>query len=111
MRAGDAKTMFQVIVGPRQVWEVITRKQTRREVLGDLHKVIDSRSESAQARLLFLHVCDEGHIGFSDLRTRLLLVVGQNVSGLIHQRIGVLEGRPERCGALQGAGENILEVL
>jgi hypothetical protein len=86
-------------------------KQSRCKVLGDLHEMINSCTEGAQARFLFLHVRKVSQVGFSDLRTRLLLVIGQNVSGLIHQPIGAFERRPQRRRARERPGEELLQVL
>ena|SRR5437879_4187287 len=73
--------------------------------------MIDSRTECAQARFLFLHVRKVCQIALSDLGARLLLVIGQNVRGLIHQRIGILDGRPECLRALQRSAQYLLQVL
>ena len=86
-------------------------KQSRSKVLGDLHEMINRCTEGAQARFLFLHVRKVSQIGFSDLGTRPLLVIGQNVSGLIHQPRGAFERRPQRRRALQRPGEEVLQVL
>lgn len=56
----------------------------------------------AQARFLLLHVRDPGQIGFPHLGTRLLLMIGQDMSGLIDQCIGIFDGRPQSRRTLQG---------
>ena len=82
--------MLQIIIGTRQVvWHIIALKQAGSKVPGDLHKVIKSGAQCAQTCLLLLHLLDPGQIPLSNLGARLLLMIGQNVSGLIDQRIGV----------------------
>ncbi len=86
-------------------------KQSRSKVLGDLHELVNSCTEGTQARFLFLHMRKVSQIGFSDLGTCLLLVIGQNVSGLMYQRIGAFERRPQRRRARERPGEELLQVL
>jgi hypothetical protein len=38
-------------------------------------------------------------------------VIGQNVCGLMHQRIGAFERRPQRRRARERPGEELLQVL
>jgi hypothetical protein len=85
MRTGDTKTMFQIIIGARQVRHIIAVKEPRSKVCCFLHEVIESCAECAQTRLLLLHVLHPGQIGLPNLGARLLLVIGQDVSGLIDQ--------------------------
>jgi hypothetical protein len=68
-------------------------------------------AEFAQVRLLFLHVRNVCQIALADLGARLLLVIGQNVSGLMHKCIGILERGPQRRSARECPGENLLQVL
>ncbi len=49
-------------------------------------------------------------IGLPNLSARLLLVIGQDVSGLIDQCIRIFDGRPQSRRTLQGPGENLLQV-
>ena len=111
MHTGDAKTMLQIIVGTRQVWDIIAMKQTGSKVPGDFHKVINSCAQPAQTGFLLLHVLNPGQIRLSNLGSRLLLMIGQDMSGLIYQRISVLEGGPQYCGALQRFRDDLLQVL
>src|SRR4051812_15444135 len=86
-------------------------KQPRRKVLGDLYKVINGWTQRSQARFLLLHVLDPGQIRLPHLGSCLLLMIGQDMCRLIHQRIGALDGRPQRCGARECLGEDLLQVL
>src|SRR5262249_1635238 len=110
-RTSNAKTVLQVIVGTWQVWHIIALKQAGRKVLGDLHEMLDSFAQRAQTRLLFLHLPKMHQIPLPNLRARLLLMISQNMSSLIHQRIGVFEGRPKSRCAPEGLGKNLLQVL
>jgi hypothetical protein len=111
MGTRDAKTVLQIVSGARQVWHIVAMKESSRKVLGDLRKMLNGGAQGAQARFLSLHLSDESQIPPTDLRSRLLLVIGQNVSGLVHQRIGILEWRPEGYGALQALREELLQLF
>ena len=67
-------------------------------MLSDFHKVIDRRAERAQVRFLLLHLLDPGQIGLLNLGSSLLLMIGQEMRCLIHERISALERRPQRRG-------------
>src|SRR6266496_3300785 len=74
----------------------------------DYHRLLPS---STLSEGYIIHMFDPGHVRFSNLDSWLLLMVGQNRSRLIHERIGAFDGRPQRLSALECLAENLPEML
>jgi uncharacterized protein (DUF2461 family) len=52
----DPKAVFQIIIGPWQICDIVALKQPGAEVVRNVEKVVDGWGQSAQATLLRRHV-------------------------------------------------------
>lgn len=97
--SSGAKVLFQVIVGARQVCDLIALKKSLPITLGDFVEVGDGASQSAQPLLLVCHRLQELQILLLEGTHRALLGIGEQVSGLMQPEIGLSDRRPElfRC--------------
>jgi hypothetical protein len=106
--ARHAKTPFQFIVRARQALNIVALKQPCSEIGGLVTKMVNRLSKQPQSGFLLLHLRNVSQIPFTHLSSRLLLVIGQNVSRLMDEivRAGPRETRGwQGLGALsQGAG-------
>ena len=94
--AGGAKVLFEVIVGARQVFDLVVLEESVPITRGDFAEVCDCRSERPQAVLLLLHGLQQLLIRLLEGAHIALLSVSEQMSGLMHPRIGLPDGRPER---------------
>lgn len=100
----DPKTVLQIIVGTRQVRDVITVKQPCGEIVGDVAKVLKRLRKLSQSSKVISHPRQVGQILFLDLLTAVLRLIGQDRFGLIQETIGVLKWRPQFRRRLQALG-------
>src|SRR5947209_17950709 len=85
------KAMFQIIVGTWQSLDVIAMKEASREVIGDVTKVFNGLSERSQVGFLFLHLTHKSQVALTNLCPLVLLLIGQDLFGLMHQLVGTLQ--------------------
>jgi hypothetical protein len=88
--------MFQVIVGARQVFDLVVLEESVPVTRGDFAEVCDCRSERPQAVLLLFHGLQQLLIRLLEGAHIALLSVSEQMSGLMHPGIGLPDGRPER---------------
>jgi hypothetical protein len=105
------KAVFQIIVGARQSLDVIAMKQTTSEVVGDMTKMFKGLTQRTHVGFLFLHLTHESEITLTNLGTRVLLGIGQDVCRLMHQPVGALQWRPQRRRGLHPFGQELLQPL
>lgn len=106
--ARDPETVLQIIVGAWQAREIITVKQPRCEVLGEVAKMLKCLCKRPQRSKAIPHPRQVRQIPFPDALTRVLRLVGQDHFGLIQEAIGVLKWRPERRCGLQPFGQKLV---
>jgi len=94
--ASGAKELFEVIVGARQVFDLVVLEESVPITRGDFAEVCDCRSERPQAVLLLFHGLQQLLIRLLEGAHIALLSVSEQMSGLMHPRIGLPDGRPER---------------
>ena len=83
--------MFQIIVGTWQSLHVIAMKQTNSEVVSDVAKMLNGLAEQFHVGFLLLHLAHERQVALSNLCPAVLLVIGQDLFGLMHQLVGTLQ--------------------
>src|SRR2546429_154720 len=76
MDACHPKAMFQLIIGTRQSLDVIAMKETSREVLGDVTKMLNGLAQWSQLGFLFLHLPNECQEALTNLRPSVLFMIG-----------------------------------
>jgi len=103
--------MFQIVVGARQSLDVIAMKETSREVIGDVTKMLNGLAQWSQLGFLFLHLANECQVAFTNLCPGVLLIIRQDLCRLVHQSIGALQWRPQHAGRLHPFGEQLLQLL
>src|SRR2546425_2075103 len=104
--AGGAKVLFEVIVGARQVFDLVVLEESVPITLGDFAEVCYSRSERPQPVLLLFHGLQQLLIRLLERAHIALLSVSEQMSGLMHPRIGLPDGRPELlCRRQSGSHE------
>jgi len=79
MVAYRAKTLFQVIIGSREIWHIITIKEPLGKPVGGRHEVVHSLTQRAVVCFVFLHAIQPLLQVSSDLLRRFLIVIGQDV--------------------------------
>ena len=90
-----AKVLLKIIVGTRQVFNLVAAEQSLPVALGDFAEVYYRRSEPAQHVLLLCHGLEQVLILLLEGLHITLLGVGEQVSGLVEPRIRLPDGRPE----------------
>jgi hypothetical protein len=111
MDAGHSKAMLQFIIGPRQALNVITVKETRSKVVGNVTKMLKRAVKRPQRGDLVAHLHKESQIPFPDALTCVLLRIGQNPFRLVQEAVGVLQRWPECRRGLQSFREELLQLL
>jgi len=107
--AGSANILFQVVVGPRQVVDLVAVKEPVPITLGDFAEVCHGRSQGAQLVLLLCHGREQLLILLLEDAHVTLLGVGQQVSGLVQPTVGLPDGRPELLRCCQSCSHEPLE--
>jgi hypothetical protein len=97
--------MFQIVVGARQSLDVIAMKETSREVVGDVTKMLNGLAQRFHVHFLLLYLTHESQVARTSLRPAVLLVIRQDLSRLMHQSVSALQWRPECGSGLQALGE------
>src|SRR5258708_29031900 len=93
--AGSAKVLFQVIVGPRQICDLVTVKEAVPVTGSDFLEMRYRRGQYSEQVLLLCHGVQELLIvPFQGIHI-MLFGIGEEVGRLMHPRIGLLDGRPE----------------
>ena len=93
---GGAKVLFEIIVGARQVFDLLVLEESVPITLSDFAEVGYCRSERPQPVLLLFHAFQQLLIRLLEAAHIALLSVSEQMSGLMHPRIGLPDGRPER---------------
>ena len=68
--------MLQFIIGSRQPFDIIAVKKPSCKVLGDVAKMLNSLTERAHIRFLFLHLIHKSQVVLTHLRSSVLLRIG-----------------------------------
>lgn len=106
MIAQRAEKVFQVIVGARQVRDVVAGEQARPVAGGHRAEVGGGRREDAQALLLLPQLGEQALVGLSQGGRVQPAVVGEQVRRAVDEAVGGLDRRPQPRGPLQpGAHE------
>lgn len=92
---GNAKILFQIIVGTRQIRDLVALEKSFPIACGDFVEMCHCRSESAQLLLLLCHRLQELLILLLESAHRVLLGIGEQVSGPVQPDIGLSDRRPE----------------
>lgn len=111
MGADNPEAVLQIVIGPRQISHIVAMEQSSGEVVCDVQKMIDRRAQSAKAAFLRLHLQQMDAIGRLHLRPRALLMVRQQMCGLVDQRIRLFQGWPQSSGRLQASREKLLQLV
>jgi hypothetical protein len=90
--AGRAKVLLQVIVGARQILDLVAPEESVPITLGDFAEVCHRWSELTQLVLLLRHGCQQVLILLLEGGCVVLGGVGKEVSGLMQPRIGLPDG-------------------
>ncbi len=87
-----AEELLQVIVGTRQIVDLVTLKESLSIASGHLAEVCDCRSEIAQVLLLLFHRLKQLFIRLLERLHLTLFSISQQMSGLMNPDIGLLNG-------------------
>ena len=93
--AGCAKVLFQIIIGPRQIFYLVTVKEAIPIAAGDFLEVRYRRGQCSEQVLLLGHGVQELLIFLFQGVRIALLGIGKEVGCLMHPPIGLLDSRPE----------------
>ena len=86
-------------------------KETGGEVVGDVTKVLNGLAQRFHVHFLLLHLTYESQVALSHLCSRLVRLIGQDLSRLMHQPVSALQWRPESGSGLQALDEELLQLL
>jgi len=103
--------MLQLIVGAGQALHVIALKQTCREIVGDVTKMLKRTGKWPQRGDLVSHLRKVSQIPFTDVLSCVLLGIGEDLLRLMHELVGVLQRWPQRRRGVQSFGEKQLQLL
>jgi hypothetical protein len=111
MDAGDAKALFQIIIGTRQALHIIALKEARRKVVGDVAKMLNGLAQRFQRSFLLLHLTYVCQVALTNLCPDVLLLIRQDLCRLVHQSIRTLQWGPQRGSSLHPFGQKLLQQL
>jgi hypothetical protein len=94
MVTGRAKQLFQIIVGPRQIGNVITVEQSRPVTVGDFQEMGDGGLELPGVLRPSTHVTQENAVSPTNRRTAMLLWIIENVCGSMNKAESGSHWRP-----------------
>ena len=101
MIAHRPETLFQVIVGRRQIWDIVAMKEPWGKAVGGPHKMLDGLGDQwAKLRFLLLDGDQPLLQASADQLAVAVLRIGQDRSRLMHQSVGLLDRREQGGGRL-----------
>jgi transcriptional regulator with XRE-family HTH domain len=107
---GRAEEMLQVIVGARQVGDVVAGEEAGPIACRHLEEVVERRGERADLAARAGQRCQECVVARPNLGTGLLVVGGQDVRGLMDDGVSRAHLGPEGSSGLQAVGQDPLET-
>src|SRR5260221_10619655 len=105
-----AKDLLQIIVGARQVFDLVALKEPLPIACGDFPEVCHRWSERAKLLLLLGHSLEQLLIGLLEGCHVALFGVGKQVSGLMDPGVSLLDRRPQRLCRRQSCSHEPLEA-
>lgn len=103
------KTLFQGVIGPRQIRDLVAVKQPRPVTARDFQEVHQWRSERPSGSPVSCHGAQQAAQALFDGRPRVLCLVGEDVGCAMYPAIGNAHLRPQRGGLGQPSLENRLQ--
>ena len=102
--------MFQIVVGAREIGDLVAVEETRPITGGDLEEMIDRRGEGANLAAVADHRREEIVVGRLDLGAGLSVMIGQDVGSPMDEGVGRADFGPKGSGRLQAAAQDALEA-
>ena len=107
---GGAKELFQIIVGARQVRDLVALKEPSPIARGDFAEVCHCWSEIAQLLLLLCHRLQQLLILLLEGARRTLLGIGEQVHGLVQPDVRLSDRCPELLCCPQSGVHELLQL-
>jgi len=111
MVALGAEELLEVIVSARQAGHGVAVEQSRTIAAGHLGEMVDGRCQRPSSMAMSPHGRDQSAEATPNHAGILVLGVAKQVGCAVNPAIGTFHIRPERCGTLQAAADQLAQSL